>query len=237
MRHAAPRSGRGGRGASRDVRLVDEQRGRARRALGVSRIVGPGDAERGDRVAVGAEDRRGEGGEAELELVDRRRLAGARGSSRAARRRRARRGEGEQDLAVRGQWYGHAPADPVRPADEVPASPWARCSTPSGLGTARLIVSPVSLGERAQRGRGDSTRLALAVAVGEAEEHRPGATRPVARRWTRPCRSSAPTSREVVHFGSPARSASSPTAERAARLDHADEQLAPRGRSPGCPDS
>ncbi len=55
--------------------LVDQERRQPLDAVGVRRLVGPGDRERRHDLAAGAEDGRGERGQAELELVDRRRVA------------------------------------------------------------------------------------------------------------------------------------------------------------------
>ena len=51
-------------------------------------------------------------------------------------------------------------------------SSWARCSTPSGPGTARLIVSPLASASRRRLGCASSTSACDAVAARVAEEDR-----------------------------------------------------------------
>src|SRR5581483_802533 len=76
----------------------------------------PGDRESRDRRAVVAEDGRGHRGEADLELVDRRRVAVR---ADLVRLRMAAAAEGEEALAVGGELEGDTAADPVGDADEV----------------------------------------------------------------------------------------------------------------------
>ena len=51
-------------------------------------------------------------------------------------------------------------------------SSWARCSTPSGPGTARLIVSPLASASRRRLGCASSTSVCERVAAREAEQDR-----------------------------------------------------------------
>src|SRR5436190_4921026 len=103
-----------------------------------------------------------------------------------------------------------------RPTQFVPPTKWresscARCSTPSGVGTPRLIVSPERSANAFSAGRASSTRLSPASRCANRTRTGPGATRRSRARWRRPRRSSAPTSREVVDFGRPALADSSET--------------------------
>src|SRR4051812_7883518 len=103
-----------------------------------------------------------------------------------------------------------------RPTQFVPPTKWresscARCSTPSGVGTPRLIVSPDSSASARSAGAASSTRVAPPSRYAKRRSTGPGATRRSPPRWSSPRRSSAPINREVVDFGRVARSASSPT--------------------------
>ena len=54
-------------------------------------------------------------------------------------------------------------------------STWARCSTPSGVGTARLIVSPLASPSASSTGVGEVDEVGVGdAAAGEAEQHRTG---------------------------------------------------------------
>ena len=54
-------------------------------------------------------------------------------------------------------------------------STWARCSTPSGVGTARLIVSPLASPSASSTGVCEVDEVGVGdAAAGEAEEHRAG---------------------------------------------------------------
>ena len=57
-------------------------------------------------------------------------------------------------------------------------STWLRCSTPSGVGTARLMVSSLASASRPQRIGAQPDEIAVAdAAAGEAQHHRPGPQR------------------------------------------------------------
>src|SRR3954463_526937 len=104
-----------------------------------------------------------------------------------------------------------------RPTQFVPPTKWresscARCSTPSGVGTPRFTVSPDSWASVFNAGAASSARLSPPSRWAKRSNTGPGATRRSPARCTSPRRSSAPTSREVVDFGSPLPAASSPTA-------------------------
>src|SRR5207245_3440937 len=75
-----------------------------------------GDGESGDRGAIGVEHRSGESRKADLELVDRGRVA--LGADQLCVLDLAA-AEGQEALAVRGELEGHAPTDPVGDADEM----------------------------------------------------------------------------------------------------------------------
>src|SRR2546423_12316669 len=88
--------------------LLDALRGEAGR--------GAGDGKGGDRGTVRVEHGSGESREADLELVDRRRVAA--GTDRGGILDFSA-AEGEEALAVRGELEGDAAPDPVGHADEV----------------------------------------------------------------------------------------------------------------------
>ena len=58
-------------------------------------------------------------------------------------------------------------------------STWLRCSTPSGVGTARLIVSSLASASRRSESALEPHQIAVAdAAAGEAQHHGPGPQRP-----------------------------------------------------------
>ena len=217
---AAGPAGRPGRsGAARAARCVRrEAGGRA------------GDRKRRGNLAAGLPDGRGDARQPELELVDRRgvaepahrlerRSSSARsvivcGVKRSSSSRERRRTERHEHLPVRGHVVRHAAADPVRARRRS-----ARCRAErdarrrASPGSPRLIVSPVSRASSSSAGAASSTRRCVPSRWAKRSSTGPGLSPPRSpARWTSPCRSSAPTRREVVLFGRPAPAASSPTA-------------------------
>ena len=208
---------------------LDEERREPERAVG--RSVGSSDPGwRGRRSrGVGAEHGRGHGGEADLELVDSSsRSRGADLRSSGVRSRGRRRGS---TLPFAAGLERHAAADPVGDPDEVPCPPGRGARPRPVPGTARLIVSPDGVRERAQGGRASSTRPSVLVARAKRSSTGPGG------RPRSPGAGRAPGARaprrgvRSLLRGRPERSASSstPTGEPIRRRARAAAQ---HGRSP-----
>ena len=137
-------------------------------ALGGEAARRAGDGEGGDGGAVGVEDRRGERRQADLELVDRRRVA-ARADQVCAGDLAA--AEGEEALPVRRELEGNAAADPVGHADEVRGVLLGEVLDAVGAGHREIDRLAARVGEPPQAGLRELGERLRRVAARVAEKN------------------------------------------------------------------
>ena len=235
MRHLA--RGRGGRAARERRRLLDEERRELRRCGRRSGgRVGPEMESAAIASPAGPEHGRGHRGQPELELVDRASRSRARGRAAAPGVSFVAPPKARKHLPFAASSNGDAPADPVGHADEVGRVLLGEVLDAARTGDGEVDRLAGCVGEPAQRGlrparRGSRPRRGSRSGAAPG----PGRSRPRSpRRWTSPCRSSAPTSREVVLFGRPGALRELADATAARRTRRRARAAAPRGRSPAC---
>ena len=226
-----------------------------RRALQAQR--GAGDAERGDDVARVAAHRRGHGGQAGLELVDRRwRSPGGgpvassassrswsvmvsgvkrRQRRRAARRRRRRPGR-PCPRAV--QWKSTRAVEPLAGAEEVLAVDLREVLDAAGRRDGEVDRLAAEPGERVERLGRELDEVAVdRAAVGVAQQRGPrarGAPRAAVLVHEPVALERAERAREAVLLGSSAARPRSPSAHRLVALEHHHEQLRGAVDRPAC---